>query len=518
MDNRRHPVHSLVLPGTYRDSVFLMKLSGQAREQSGADRVTAVMATRRNKGLLARSGLMTEDIEAAGPDDLVVAIGAGPELCRIAEKTVRDLLAKPPRALRTPLERLMPRSLPMACECLEEAGLALISVAGEYARLEAAQALSAGLDVFLYSDNIPLADELALKRLAAAKGLLVMGPDCGAAIVGDIPLGFANRIRRGGVGIVSTTATGLQEVGCLLDRCGLGISTAYGVGGRDLDDGIGALSALSALKRLAADPDTRLIVVLGGQPGAASREKLARLYPLLGKPVLVRYFGVDGYDIEERAGIPHAGTLREAVVMAAERIASVLDLSDVDLPSPDCGRAAAPAKPGFVRGIFSGSALCHESAEICRALLPGALRANVSVRGADAPESAESHVFLDMGQDEFTMGRPHPLFYPEQKLAGIVRELCDPGVSVLLTDIVLGNASLPDYAAQLVRAVDRAAVLTGGKSREKRVVANVCGTEADTPSRSSQIDVLRKSGVIVAGNNAQAARFAARLALGGTLR
>lgn len=520
MKETPRPVHSLVLPGVYRDSVFLMKLSGRARERSGAARVTALMATSRNKDLLRQSGLLTRDIEAAGSDDLVVAIDAGSQPGKVVEKTVLDLLAKPPRALRTPLEQLAPRSLPMACERLEGANLAMISVAGEYAKYEAAQALSAGLDVFLYSDGLSLADELALKRLAAQKGLFVMGPDCGAAVVGGTPLGFANRMRPGTVGIVSTSATGLQEVGCLLDRCGLGISTAYGVGGRDMTDDIGGISSQTALERLARDPDTRFIVVIGTNPGGKTRRKLAGLYAGLGKPVLLRYIGTDEYGIEDAAGIPHADTLRDAVVMTAGRIASVLDMSDIDLPSAGAGQGAG-ALHGYISGLFSGLALCQESAQICRAPLPGAIYANVPVPGVDSisgQEPVRGHAFVDLGADGITMGAPHPLLYPERKLERIVRELCASEVSVVLTDVILGNAVAPDYAAHLVQALDRAAAASGGASRGKRVVVSVCGTEADTPSRSSQIDILRRSGVTVLGNNAAAARHAAALCLEGVAR
>ncbi|MCD8140725.1 MAG: hypothetical protein LUE17_13270 [Planctomycetaceae bacterium] len=497
-----------------------MKLSGRAREQSGADRVTALMATARNKDLLAQTGLMTPAIEAAGSDDLVVAIDADPALSGVAEKTVLDLLEKPARALRSPLERLAPKSLPMACERLEGANLAMISVAGEYAKYEAAQALSAGLDVFLYSDSISLEEELALKRLATSKGLLLMGPDCGAAVVRQTPLGFANRMRQGTVGIVSTTATGLQEVGCLLDRCGLGISAAYGVGGRDLLDDIGGISTITALDRLAADPMTRFIIVIGTRPGRATRHMLADSYARLGKPVLVRYIGVGDYDIEDAAGIPHAATLRDVVVTTAGRIASVLDMSDVDLPSPASPAACVSTRPGSIRGIFSGGALCCEAAEVCRALLPGPIHANVPASGVDAItgcEPVDGHVFIDLGVDRITMGGPHPLLYPERKLEWIVRELCAPEVAVILTDVILGCAVAPDFAAHLVQAIDRAAALTRGGSRDKHVVVSVCGTEADTPSRSSQIDILRRSGVTVLGNNAEAARHAAVLARGGPI-
>ncbi|MCD8351549.1 MAG: hypothetical protein LUC93_13155 [Planctomycetaceae bacterium] len=497
-----------------------MKLSSRAREESGADRVTALMATARNKDLLVQSGLMTPDIEAAGSDDLVVAIDAGPELIGIAEKTVLDLLAKPSPAVRSPLERLAPKSLPMACERLEGINLAMISVAGEYAKYEAAQALSAGLDVFLYSDSISLDDELVLKRLAASKSLFLMGPDCGAAVLHHTPLGFANRMRQGTVGIVSTTATGLQEVGCLLDRCGLGISAAYGVGGRDLLDDIGGISTQTALERLASDPNTRFIIVIGTCPGRETRRKLAELYPRLGKPVLVRYFGAEDYAIEDAADIPHADTLRDVVVTTAGRIASVLDISDVDLPTPDSTGEGVPSASGWISGLFSGGALCWEAAEICRSLVPGPIYANVPARGVEVTDGCklvDGHVFIDLGADGITMGGPHPLLYPERKLERIVRELCAPEVAVILTDVILGCAVAPDFASQLIQAIDRAAAITRGRSREKHVVVSVCGTETDLPSRSSQIDILRRSGVTVLGNNAEAARYAAMVSRGGPI-
>ncbi len=506
-------VRSLVISGTYRDSVFLMKLSSQAREQSGARQISAMMATPRNKDLFACSGLLTAEIENARPDDLAVAIEADPGIFALAEGVVRELLGDPagPATLSTANPR--PKSVAQAADRLPGANLALVSVAGDYAKYEAVQALEAGLDVFLYSDNIGVADELILKTLARRKGLLVMGPDCGTAIVDDIPVGFANRVRRGFVGIVGASGSGIQETGCLLDRCGLGVSSAYGTGKRDFTDAIGGLAARTALERLAADPGTQCIVVIGQAPGPKTRRALAKLYRDLGKPVFVRYLGVRDHSPEDAAGIPHAANLRELVTMTVAGVASLLDTSELDLPNPPAGRVA----PGWLRGVFSGGTFCHEAAEIAAARFGRDVHSNIDVPGArrlDGALPSAGHTFLDMGADQFTIGRPHPLIHPEAKMARLSAELCDPAVAVVLTDIILGCGVGPNPAAMLVKAIDEAASRTRGKSREKAVIASVCGTEGDSPNRSSQIALLEEAGVVVLGNNVRAAERAAAMAAG----
>ena len=509
-------MHSIVIADAYRDSVFLMRLSDQAREASGADYVSAIMATRRNKELLGYSGLLTDEIEAARADDLIVIVDARRELLPKAKQAVLDLLNRSMSGSDAPAEGLPPKSLDKAVERLPDANLAVITVAGEYARYEAAQALSSGLDVFLYSDDISIEDELALKRLAWRKNLLLMGPNCGTAIVHDIPLGFANKVRQGPLGLVATTGTGIQEVGCLLDRCGLGISDAYGVGVRDADDRIGGLSIKTALRRLSDDADTQFIIVLAQFPGPATRRDLAKLYPELGKPVLVRYFGVEDYALEDAAGILHADSLTRVVTATVERIASILDTSELAQPDGADLRTAGLAG-GMVRGIFSGGILCYEAMEQALPILGGNVHSNIRTDATAyllGSQPSVGHSFLDMGSGEFTIGHPHPMLYPQDKLARIIAELCDPEVSVVLTDVVLGYGVTRNYAAELVKAVDKAAALTRGKSREKAVVVNVVGTESDQPGRSAEISLLRKSGIVVLGNNAQAAVFAANLVKG----
>lgn len=509
------------LSGTYRDSVFLMKISQNASRLSGARRIAVMMGTPRNKEILGRLDLATEDTDAARPDELVIAIEAEPHEMDHAFAIVQELLDSPARA-HTPAGDEPPRSLEEALLKRPDASLALVSVPGDYARYEAAQALTAGLDVLLYSGDISPADERSLKKLAASAERLLMGPDCGTAIISHVPLGFANTVRRGSLGIVSSSGTGIQEVSCLLDRCGLGISSAYGTGGRDLDDEIGGLSALAALSRLRDDPKTSAILVVGKDIGEHTRKRLRDACAVCGKPVLACYLGVRDYAPEKAAGILCAEDLTTLARMAAHFEAPVLDISEIDQIMP----AAAPHRRGFLRGIYSGGALCREAAKVALPMLAEGradtrCSANFFMHGCalqSGTAPCAGHGFVDMGSQEFTSGRPHPLLNPAMKMERIVAELCDPDVSVVLTDIVLGSGVAPDQAAELVRTRDKAAHLGRNKSGSRgcSIVTSVCGTDGDPGSRSLEVALLQNAGIFVATSNAWAARIAAQMALGGT--
>lgn len=505
---------ALVLPSVYRDSAFLMKLSSQAREESGAETVSAMMATRRNKELLTSSGLLTKEMEGAAPQDLIVAIRAEATLIEEAGQVVRKLLRPEGPSPRGASGR-RPKSLSQAVRMQPKSNLAIVSTAGDYARFEAAQALRMNLDVLLYSDNISIEDELALKRLAGSKKRVVMGPDCGTAIIDHTPLGFANVVPRGPIGLVASSGTGIQEVACLLGRCGLGISDAYGTGRRDFFDAIGGLTAETALERLSADAATGVAVIIAQAPGEATRRKMIEVYKRLGKPVVLRYLGVEDTTPEQEAGFPVARDLRELALMTIAAIAPNLDASDIDLPSlPPLKKRTA----GWLRGIYSGGTLCQEAAEQVRGTLGPEVFSNLQAPGLkrlDNPMKSQCHTFLDMGADEFTVGHPHPMLFPEGKMKRVIEELCDPGVSVVVTDIVLGMGVARNQSAELVRAVDAAARLTGGESRGKIVVASVIGTDQDDPTRSREIDILGQAGVAVAGNHVLAARWAGLAAAGG---
>ncbi len=506
-------VRSIILPNTYRDSVFLMKLSSQAKTESGAEQVSAMMGTPRNKELFVQSGLVGAGMEGSGPEDLVIAVKGDAASLDAAEQAVRRLLAEAAPGQGEARGEKRPHDLDQALRHNPDLNMALISVTGDYARYEAARAVNAGMDVMLYSDNISLDDEVALKKQAARKGVLVMGPDCGTAIIRGVPLAFANHVSRGPVGIVGASGTGLQEVICLLERLGVGVSQAYGTGGRDLKDDVGALTAVAALRRLEHDKETGAIVLLGKPPGAKTRTMLAGLLPKLGKPVFVHYLGAPDHAPEEAAGLCCADTLTDLALKAARHIRPGLDETAVigEIPLP------AGLRKGYLRGLFGGGTLCQEAAELAAPLLEGDRYSNLAVAGFNsirAADKSRGHCFWDFGEDEFTVGRPHPMMAPELKMERLVSELLDPAVSVVLMDMVIGYGAHRDQAGEFLRALKTASARDATACRNTLIVASVCGTDADSPGRKEQAALLEDAGVIVCGSNAQAAVFAAKAAAG----
>ncbi len=499
----------VIMPNTYRDSVYLMKLSSQACKESGALEVSAMMGSERNKELFRNSDLSTPEVEQANADDLVIAVRAEESTVDAAMTYVRSLLDESPsRPEGNQNMAFVPHTVDDAVAVDPQTNLAIISVAGDYARYEAARALSANMDVMLYSDNISIADELALKKLAIKKNLLVMGPDCGTAIIDGIPLAFANRISRGPIGLIGASGTGMQEVICLLDRFGSGISQAYGTGGRDLKDEIGGLTALAALDRLVSDEQTRLIGILGKTPGKQTRVRLAEKLRHCGKPAIVHFLGTADYGIEDSMGIPHTNDLTELAVSLLQHVGIAATVC-----GPDASEPVVPNK--WMRGLFSGGTLCQEAAELAAPILGEGCSSNLPIQGFNllsAGEPSTGHAFWDFGADEFTVGRPHPMMAPELRMERLVRELCDPDVGVVLLDMVIGYGAASNQAELMAEALTEAARRTDGRSRQKMVVTSVCGTEKDTPSRSAQVQILRENGVAVLESNARAAVWAARVA------
>jgi FdrA protein len=458
--------------GFYADSVALMRV---AREVSGAPGVAAaslMIGTPSNKALLKASGLLAKEGEDARPEDLIIAVkGAKAEAAlALAGKLLESGTGKA-------TEQGGHSTLPSAVDSLSGANLALISVPGAFAAAEARRALERGLHVLMFSDNVPLAEEVALKKLAAARGLLMMGPDCGTALIAGTPLAFANAVPRGDVGIVSASGTGLQEVSTLLARMGQGVSQGIGVGGRDLYREVGGLMTLAAIDALEADPATRRIVVLSKPPAPQVTRKILARAKRCRKPVTLCLLGAK----------PAAG------------IARTLEAAAGFEPGEEEVRAHAK---GAIRGLFCGGTLCAEAQIV---LMDHGLKvaSNVPVPGAGA--KGARHLLLDLGDDDYTHGRPHPMIEPALRSEHLERALRDKAVGVILLDVVIGYGAHADPAG-LVAAVVR-------KSK-KLVIASVTGTEADPQVYSRQVKTLRAAGVLVADSNAAAARIAA-LAVGG---
>lgn len=510
-------VKSLIIKNSYRDSVFLMKISSQAAQLPGIKIGTAMMSTDRNKELFKGAGLYTAEMEQANPDDLTISVrGESEEAVQAALEKVQEMLMAASKNHETSTGAGEISSLEEALQEDEGINLALISAAGDYAKYEAAKALSRGLNVMLYSDNISLEDELLLKRYAQSRGLLVMGPDCGTAVIKGVPLAFANRVRKGYIGIVGASGTGTQEVMCLIHTLGWGISQAIGTGGRDLKDEIGGITARQALQYLNSDPETRIIVLISKPPGSAVRGKIAEMIKVSAKPMIVYYAGNSDYSPEEKAGALTAHTLEETSLLAVNMVSSQEDrisLTDSAAYRLLLEKARGQVKKGrFLRGVFGGGSLCYEAMHLFYSSLSGSeIFSNIPLKGINMlpdPKSSIGHTFLDMGEDEFTVGRPHPMIDPAAKNERIIQEVLDPQTAVVLFDLVIGYGSHPDPAGEIARSLQQIKYRMPGGELGTALIASVCGTEDDTPSRSDQIRKLREAGVIIMPSNTHAARLA----------
>jgi FdrA protein len=501
--------HLRLHPNTYVDSTQLLAASRTMLGSAGVEWAAALMATPGNLEQLAEEGFRDPALAEAKANDLVLAVRAASEieaeraLLAGEEVLLARVEAKPPSG-GIPGGR--PRTLNEALSLLPGANLALISVPGEFAALEAEKALSEGLHVLLFSDNVPLEAEIELKARARQRGLLVMGPGAGTAMLGGIGLGFANVVRRGEVGVVAAAGTGAQEVMTQLHRGGLGISHVVGVGGRDVSAQLGAPMATAALRALEADPQTRLLLLVSKPPAPEVAERL--LAQLGTKPAVAAFIGLQG-PLPAPGGVQVAGSL-EAAALAALRL--------LGLPVPDVAGGLAgvveehmerlPPSRRAVRGLFSGGTLCYEAMVLLAARL-GPIYSNTPLRegwGLPAPEGA--HVCLDMGEEEFTRGRPHPMLDPLARLERIRGEAEDPATAVILLDVVLGHGAHPDPAGLLAPVCAEVTRRGDGPA----IVAYVLGTDLDPQGYEQQRRRLEEAGCLVPPTSARAALLAAALA------
>jgi FdrA protein len=495
--------------GVYHDSVTLMRLTRDLELVDGVRRAAAMMGTPSNRTLLADAGLLTADGETASPNDLIIAIEADDSAAARAGAEAAEAALTASRlstlaAQATP----RPRTLQSALRVLDSANLVLISVPGMHAGFEALKALRAGLHVMLFSDNVPLSTEIELKRLALSKGLLMMGPDCGTAMINGTPLGFANVVGRGRIGLAAASGTGLQEVSCLIAAAGEGISQAIGVGGRDLSEEVGGLMMGQVLKILAADPETEVVCVLGKPPGASTWQHLQGQLARLGKPCVIHFSGLAS---QEHCPWHTAATLEDAA-QAAVALARGMRPTPTEFTGPadeiarlvhETSRAMHPGQR-YVRGIYSGGTLAYEALGLLQTMLPSVAP---GVRG-----EGEGHTVVDLGEDVFTVGRPHPMIDGTLRRDWVLKVAQDPSTAIILLDIVLGYGAHPDPVGELLPAVQQARRQAWAAGRHLAIVGSVCGTEQDPQRRSAQVAALRAHGVMVMPSNAQATRLSARIA------
>lgn len=490
-------------PNTYVDSVLLMSATRTMEQSPGVVWAAALMGTRANLDALMQEGFDPTEAEA---NDLVLAARAGSEeeASRALDAALEALMERAP-AEEEDRRDWRPRTLEEARRG-QDANVALISVPGAFAELEAQKALTAGLHVLLFSDNVPLEAEVALKHRAAEMGLLLMGPGAGTAMLGGIGLGFANAVRPGSVGIVAAAGTGAQEAMSLLHRWGAGISQLIGVGGRDLSERVGAEMARRALKALDADPGTAAILIVSKPPAESVARSL--LQELGEKPVVACLVGFDSA-VELGEGVILSRTVEGACARALEILGMAAPQTRVGLAAT-VRQAAARLGPDrrAVRGLYSGGTLCYEAMTVMTSRL-GRIYSNVPLhRECSLPAPPGAHVCLDLGEEEFTKGRPHPMMDPEPRAELIATQAARPEVAVILVDVVLGYGAHPDPASVLAPACAEAAAHSDGPA----VVAYVLGTDRDPQDRAGQCSQMQGAGCLLAPTSARAALMAAAIA------
>src|SRR5215471_7821567 len=506
-------VRCLVLFSTYRDSVWLMHLSHTLEGLPGVQRVAVMMGTPHNKAVLQQAGLLTAEGEASVADDMLVCVQA--ETPTAAAEAVREASARvtQQQAQGDTAREAAPRTLETALRRLPDANLACISVPGEYAVHEARKALHHGLHVFLFSAHVDLEAEVELKSLAAQQGLLVMGPDCGTAVLNGVPVGFANRLPRGPVGLIAASGTGLQQVSCLLAHQGLGVSQAIGVGGRDVHERVGGHSMLAALQALAQDPDTHVLVLIAKPPAASVAVKIAQEASQLEKPCVLAFVG-DTALPEVSGRVYTATTLEEAAVLAGALVRGApLPMGQPDMPASltaalSAARTALQPGQRLVQALYCGGTLAYEALGLLRRAL-GTVASNLDHTLTAAPE--DMHVVLDLGAEEFTQGRPHPMIDPSVRRQYLLAAAHNPAVAVILCDVMLGWGAHADPAGALAAAWQEAQAAAQAAGRTLVGIAHVCGAPDDPQGFELQCQILRDQGMILADSNAQAVRLAAEV-------
>jgi FdrA protein len=496
-----------IYPGTYRDSLLLLSATRAMEDADGVSWAVAAMATPAAVDDLTGRGFPPGDLAGADANALALAVLATDD--RAAADALdrgRAAIFAETAASREEPGRPAPRTVGEAAARLPEANVAVVSVPGPYAALAAHSALSAGLHVLLFSDNVPLAEEVELKERARRLGLLLMGPGAGTAVLAGVGLGFANAVTPGPVGVVAAAGTGAQEVMSLLDRWGIGVSQVIGVGGRDLSAAVGGLMAAEAVRALDADPATKVILLVSKPPDPKVAQ--AVIGASRNTPVVAACLGMPADDRTGRIGDALlADTLEHGAWQAAQILGQPVPEPAQDLEA-DVERAAArmTGSRGAVRGFFTGGTLCYEAQVVLSRAL-GPVHSNIPLHpGLGLPAPAGAHVCLDLGEEEYTKGRPHPMIDPAARTEIMRAEAFGDDIAAVLIDVVLGYGSHPDPAGEIAGTC--AEIADGGAA----VIAYVLGARADQQGLDRQRRTLRDAGAIVTASAAEAARVAAAVA------
>ncbi|MDP6715657.1 MAG: acyl-CoA synthetase FdrA, partial [SAR202 cluster bacterium] len=462
---------NLALKNSYRDSVALMRLSQELEQMANVQQATIIMGTDNNKAMLETAGLLTDDGRDAEANDLIIAVRlSSPDAGPAVMNRVQEMLESAGRDSDSGTSSNRPRTIDGALTTLPDSNLALISVPGQYAAYEATKALDRGLHVLVFSDNVSIEDEVELKNHALNQGLFMLGPDCGTAIINGVPLGFANAVPRGRVGMVSASGTGLQQVSCLLAAQGHGISQALGVGSRDLSDQVGGAMMLEGIRVLNDDPDTDVIALISKPPGPLAQQQIAFALRVVTKPCVVCFLGMDA-QVPNIPNVYFEMSLHETANRVMSLLGGATSESESVFPAPEITLLqeiidGLGRDQRYIRGLYSGGTLAYESMLFLRDLnFDISSNLDFPLINSIDDDTERTHALIDMGDDRFTQGVPHPMIDYRQRRERIVKEATNQDVGIILMDAMLGFGSHADPASELIPAINEARLLASGAGR-----------------------------------------------------
>ncbi|ALX48497.1 acyl-CoA synthetase FdrA [Lentibacillus amyloliquefaciens] len=499
-------LYTVIKKNLYQDSVSLMLLTNHLSAVEGVTQVQVMMGTPANKDIFKSSGLYTEELEDANPSDLCIVVDTDDESVveNVVEETDSYLNSQAEASQQSTIQVV--RTWEMAENKLSNADVALISIAGEHATAEANKALDRGLNVFMFSDNVPVEDELQLKTRAQDEGLIVMGPDCGTGILDGVPMAFANVVEKGNIGIVGASGTGIQEVSSIIGRNGSGVSQAIGTGGRDLSSEIGAITTIRGLQVLDEDPETDVITYISKPPAPEVREKVVEVFKTLSKPVVAIFMG--DKPKEAHGNVHYTWTLEDTAHKALE-LATANNTAGYNFAADeDLQKIKDNNKQRYIKGYFCGGTLASEAAMI----VEDALELDAS---NEHPEGMmlqyEGHEVIDLGDDAYTQGRAHPMIDPTLRVEKVEEAAADEETAVILLDNVIGYGAHEDMAGVFAPVVEKAKEQAASEGKAFVAIASVTGTAEDPQVFQDQVDKLKAAGVIVTDSNAQATKLAVEM-------
>lgn len=493
---------TVVKKGSYHDSVVLMLLTNHISAMQGVNKVSIMMATPANKDIFKQSGLDTEELLAASANDMVVVADIENKTIMDTIETEIDAYFKKQNTQTQQTESV--KSWDKALEKMPNADMAVISIAGAYAALEANRALDEGMNVFMFSDNVTIEDEKQLKQRAHDKGLVVMGPDCGTGIIQSVPIAFTNKVNSGKIGIIGASGTGIQELTTIIDRLGEGVKNAIGTGGRDLSSEIGGITMMDTINAMEQDDSIKVMIVISKPPAKAVREMISNRLSAFKKPVVTLFLGEKPEYHEE--GFYHAYTLDEAARLAVNLVRDE-DINSCVVSADTPENAFDKSENKTIKAYYSGGTLAGEAAM----LIKDALNLDTP------PEKAEGfmlkhggHIVVDLGDDVYTQGKPHPMIDPAKRIECMQEATDDSSTGVILFDIMLGYGSHEDMAGALLPTINELKQKAENEGRKLFFIATVCGTRHDYQGYDDAVNKLKNAGVIVCETNKLASQMAIR--------